>query len=188
MDQEESGDAGAEFARPANTSSKANRTRYYSAIKTGMMHMNPGVRSSFLVEPTEAAPLPQLLPNAAFSQETGSKASSLVIVFSFWNTMVGSSLVLLPGAFQKAGILLGFILTTISFLSCYYTCAIIIQTAGQDQDYVFTLRKIYGALGFNVGLIGTLIICQSASTIYFNVVATNLYPLLWLVLSTFTDL
>lgn len=53
---------------------------------------------------------------------------------------------------------------------------------------MFTLRKIYGALGFNVGLIGTILICTSAQTIYFNVCATNLYPLIWLILSTFTDI
>ena len=57
---------------------------------------------------------------------------------------------------------MGFVLTTISFLSCYYTCKLIIDTAGTDADYVITLKKLYGAKGFNVGLIGTILICTSA--------------------------
>ena len=42
-------------------------------------------------------------------------------------------------------------------------------------------------MGFNVGLAGTILIIIAAMTVYFNVVCTNLYPLLWLIIYAFDN-
>jgi amino acid permease len=110
------------------------------------------------------------------------KSSSIVIIFSCWNTMVGSAMVSLPWAFMQSGIALGIIISFTSFLISFYTCALIIKTAKNDEDYVFTLKKYYGKPGFYIGLIGPTILIFGAITVYFVVIVQSLYPILYLIL------
>ena len=72
------------------------------------------------------------------------KVSSIVIIFSCWNTMVGSAIVSLPWAFQTAGLVMGTIISFCSFVISFYTCNLIIITAKKDKDYIFTLKKYFG--------------------------------------------
>ncbi len=95
--------------------------------------------------------------------------------------MVGSALVFLPWAFQSSGIIFGILITFISFIISYYTCSLIIITAKNDSDYVFTLKKYYGKWGWYIGLIGPTILIFGAISVYFNVICQNLYPILWLI-------
>lgn len=76
---------------------KYNREKYYSALKTGFKHMNPKENGmSFLKPPTEEA-LPALMPFVQSAKDgEPPKSSSMVIIFSCWNTMVGSAMVSLP--------------------------------------------------------------------------------------------
>lgn len=109
------------------------------------------------------------------------KVSSVVIVFSCWNTMAGSAIVSLPWAFQETGLLLGIIISFTSFLISFYTCYLIIETAKKDKDYIFTLKKYFGKTGYYIGLIGPTILIFGAITVYFVVIVQSAYPL-WLVL------
>ena len=72
------------------------------------------------------------------------KVSSIVIIFSCWNTMVGSAIVSLPWAFQTAGLIMGVLISFVSFIISFYTCNLIIITAKKDKDYIFTLKKYFG--------------------------------------------
>jgi len=90
-------------------------------------------------------------------------------------------MVSLPWAFQTSGILLGLIISFTSFVISYYTCALIIKTTKNDTDYVFTLRKYYGKLGFYIGLIGPTILIFGAITVYFVVIVQSLYPLFYVI-------
>ena len=166
------------------------RSKYFSALKTGMKHMNPRqMRQSFLAPPRDTEVLPAILPLPGYNDEAveegqeKKKSSSLVIVFSCWNTMVGSALVSLPWAFQASGLLLGIIVSFISFLISYYTCSLIIDTAKNDSDYIFTLKKYYGMRGYYMGLVMPSIVVVAALTVYFSVICSNLYPVIFLVLS-----
>lgn len=107
--------------------------------------------------------------------------SSVVIVFSCWNTMAGSAIVSLPWAFQSTGLLLGVIISFTSFVISFYTCYLIIQTAKKDSDYIFTLKKYFGKPGYYIGLIGPTILIFGAITVYFVVIVQSAYPL-WLAL------
>ena len=84
--------------------------------------------------------------------------------------MVGTSMTTLPWAFKEAGLLLGCTLSFTSFIISFYTCALIVWTAKNDGDYVFTLKKYYGKPGFYVGLIGPTILIIGALTVYFCVI------------------
>lgn len=113
-------------------------------------------------------------------QEKGS--SSFVIIFSCWNTMVGSAMVALPWAFQSSGLLFGIAVSFVSFMISFYTCALIIKSAKNDTDYIFTLKKYYGKPGYYMGLIGPTILIFGAITVYFVVIVQSLYPLLVVVM------
>ena len=69
----------------------------------------------------------------------------------------------------------------VSFIISYYTCALVIITTGNDSDYVFTLKKLYGKKGFYIGLIPTTILIFGAITVYFVVIVQSLYPLLFFI-------
>ena len=113
---------------------------------------------------------PLIGAQAAADGEQPAKSSSLVIIFSCWNTMVGSAMVSLPWAFSESGIILGILISFTSFIISYYTCALIIITAKDDSDYVFTLKKYYGMKGWYLGLIGPTILIFGAITVYFVVI------------------
>jgi len=76
----------------------------------------------------------------------GQKQSSMIIIFSCWKTMIGSAVVSLPWAFQQSGLLLGLIISFTSFFISFYTCKLIIDATGDDNDYSDTLHKYYGKL------------------------------------------
>ena len=96
--------------------------------------------------------------------------------------MVGSGIVALPWAYQRSGLLLGIGITFTSFLVSFYTCALVIKTAGKDADYIITLQKLFGKIGWYVGLIGPTILLFGALTVYFVVIAQSLYPLMYVLL------
>lgn len=102
--------------------------------------------------------------------EAPKKSSSLQIIFSVWNTMVGSSMTMLPWGYQQSGIALGIALCFSSFCISFYTCSLIIKAAKGDNDYVFTLKKYWGKSGFYMGLIGPTILIWGAITVYFVVI------------------
>ena len=97
--------------------------------------------------------------------------------------MVGSALVSLPWAFQASGLLLGIFVSFTSFLISYYTCSLIIETAKNDSDYIFTLKKYYGMRGYYVGLVMPSIVVVAALTVYFSVICQNLYPVIFLIIN-----
>ena len=103
-------------------------------------------------------------------EEQAPQSSSLVIIFSFWSTMAGSAITQLPWAFQQSGFILGIVISLTSFLISYYTCNLIIITAKNDKDYIFTLKKYYGKWGWYMGLIGPTILIFGAIAVYFVVI------------------
>lgn len=102
--------------------------------------------------------------------------------------MVGSGIVALPWAYQRSGLLLGVGITFTSFLVSFYTCALVMKTAGKDADYVFTLERLFGKVGRYVGLIGPTILIFGALTVYFVVITQSLYPLVYVLLKNVIDI
>ena len=72
------------------------------------------------------------------------RQSSLVVIFSAWNTMIGSAVTTLPWAYQQSGLALGILLSLVSCLISYYTCMLTIRMTGNDSDYAVTMRRFYG--------------------------------------------
>jgi len=58
--------------------------------------------------------------------------------------MIGTAVVSLPWAFQQSGMLLGIMITFVSFVVGLYTCVLIVKSTGNDTDYTVTAKKYYG--------------------------------------------
>lgn len=107
---------------PVRGSQMDFRLRYYDSIATnsrGDVQFNK--LQSHLVPP-EFYQL-QLVGQA----QEGSKTSSLMTIFSVWNTMMGSGLLALPWGFSEAGIAGGFAIVAAVGLLSWYTCFLVIK-------------------------------------------------------------
>ena len=74
-------------------------------------------------------------------------------IFCTWNCMAGTGITVIPWAFQQSGILLGIFLTWVAFMFSFYTCLLVLKTAGNDVDYTDTLQKQFGRKGYVIGMI-----------------------------------
>ena len=81
--------------------------------------------------------------------------------------MVGSSIVTIPYAFYNSGLLVGLILTFLSFLLCMQSCIYISRTCVEEDDYYSTIRKYWGTTGFCLYYSGVIVILISSTTGYF---------------------
>ena len=66
-----------------------------------------------------------------------------------------------------------------SYLVCFYTTKLIIDTTGQDFDFCITLKKYYGKKGFYVGIIAPALLMLGALTALFVILSQLLYPIFY---------
>ena len=92
--------------------------------------------------------------------------------------MVGAGLTTIPWAYQQSGILLGITLTTVAFAASYWTCYLVVITAGEDVDYTDTLTKAFGRKGYIAGMISFCINLMVPIIIFFQLLSQNLYPII----------
>ena len=69
-----------------------------------------------------------------------------MVVFSAWNTMIGSAVTTLPWAFQKSGLVLGLAISLLSCFISYYTCMLTVELVEDDTDFAETLLRYFGKL------------------------------------------
>jgi amino acid permease len=106
------------------------------------------------------------------------KHGSLTNIFSCWNGMVGTGLVTVPWAYSESGIILGVILTILSFLIAFTTQYYIMKTASKDIDYTITLKKTFGQNGYRLGMSVYIMVLMIPITIFFSLLSEFLYPVL----------
>ncbi len=75
------------------------------------------------------------------------------------------------------------VITAVSFLISYYTCSLIIYTAGSDEDFSDTLYKHFGKPGWYIGLIAPIILIFGAVTVYFIIQSQMMYPIIMALVS-----
>ena len=111
-------------------------------------------------------------------REPGEKQNSFVIVFSIWNTMIGTAVVCLPWAFQEAGMLLGCIICFTSCLVSFYTTKLIIDTTGNDADFSITLKKYFGKKCYYIGILAPALMILGVLIVLYVLLAQLSYPVL----------
>jgi len=167
-----------------------NRFKYYSAIRTGFKQLNPVALQSFLKAPSTVAdpigyyihpPFQRIKKPVDEDQEASSqqgeakKQTSIMTIFTCWNTMVGSGIVSLPWTFQESGFLLGLLICIVSLIVSYRTCVLMIRVAGNDKNFFETLYKYWGKWAYYCGFISALLIFIAAVTAYFINLSSMLY-------------
>lgn len=137
----------------------------------------------------------QLSVIATEKDDKTGKLGSLTTIFSIWNAMVGSGLLTIPWGYSNSGLALGIskqyylninimvVITLISFLISYYTCYLVLKTAGTDIDYTDTLQKHFGRIGWTVGMAIFILNLFVPIIIYFSLLSQNLYPIIMAIFS-----
>ncbi len=100
--------------------------------------------------------------------------------------MAGTGIVTMPWAFQQSGIFLGVLLTFIAFIISFYTCYLVIKTAGDDIDYTETLKRYFGKYGWSFGMICFIVNLYVPILLFFQLLAQNLFPILLAIIEIFT--
>lgn len=133
---------------------------------------------------TDGAPMTHVVDDECFVfplplmlREAGEKSNSFVIVFSIWNTMIGTAIVSLPWAFQQAGMALSICICFSSYLVSFYTCKLIIDVTKRDADFCITLRRYFGSWGYYAGIVFPFLTLLGAIIVLFIILAQLLYPI-----------
>ena len=106
------------------------------------------------------------------------KHGSFMTIFCTWNCMAGTALTVIPYAFRSSGVVLGSLLTFVAFVFSFYTCWLVMNTAGSDVDYTDTLRKQFGRSGYIVGMTFFIINFSVPIILFFQLLSQDLYPVL----------
>jgi amino acid permease len=72
--------------------------------------------------------------------------------------MIGSGIVTLPWTFMQSGILVGIIISFISFVVSLRTCILVNRVCGPNDDFYDTAKKYWGTSGYYLAMVGTLLI------------------------------
>lgn len=121
------------------------------------------------------------------------KISSYQMVFSIWNTMIGSSIVSIPYNVYYAGIIPTIFIGLLYGFICYLTCSVIVRLGGKEVDFSVIVYNyfLYG-FGKKAAIFGkylqitfNLLINTGAAFVYFLIINQNLFPCICLFLKIF---
>ena len=100
--------------------------------------------------------------------------------------MAGTGMVTIPWAYQESGIVLGSILTFVAFSISFFTCYLVVLTAGTDIDYTDTLKRYFGKAGWLVGMVCFILNLYVPILLFFQLLAQTLFPILLFIIELFT--
>lgn len=116
-----------------------------------------------------------------FPKETDEKQSSLVTIFSIWNTMMGTSLLSMPWAIDQAGFALALILMIVMAAICLYSCYLILKTAeestkhGEILEFSDICKKYLGKPGELIAVLFSLAAIAGAAVVFWVLMSNFLY-------------
>lgn len=90
--------------------------------------------------------------------------------------MLGSGIVTLPWTFYNSGVVLGTIISFLSFAASLRSCILILRLTGPKDDFYDTMKRYWGMPGYYVSMGGTLTVIMTACTAYYLIMAQMLYP------------
>ncbi|XP_072156824.1 sodium-coupled neutral amino acid transporter 9 homolog [Bemisia tabaci] len=103
--------------------------------------------------------------------------SSIVTIFSIWNTMMGTSLLAMPWGVGRAGILMSVFLFFMMGMICLYTAQKMIQV--QKSTHVGEMaelcRVLLGRPGEIIAKVSSIIVLLGANIIYYVLMSNFLY-------------
>jgi hypothetical protein len=126
------------------------------------------------------APVSSVLPEPGDQ----SKASSAGIIFTLWNTMMGSTLLVMPYTFQQAGWLLALVLSVVCAVVSQGTCSLILQYAegmmitDPSAEFADLAQQHFGQVGRLLAFLTGNIVVLGAAVAMHGYMATVLSQLI----------
>lgn len=81
-----------------------------------------------------------LIKSTVYHEIEEKKHPSWMTVFSCWNTMIGSGVMTLPWAFSKSGIVMGVLISFVSFAFSARTCILSVIIVRPNMDFYDTMK------------------------------------------------
>jgi len=125
-----------------------------------------------------------MLPSQLFlivPKESDEKQSSLVTIFSIWNTMMGTSLLSIPWAVNQAGFVLAIILLILMAGICLYSCYLILKCAeetakrGELLEFSDICRKHLGKPGELIAVLFSLAAIAGSAIVFWVLMSNFLF-------------
>jgi len=115
---------------------------------------------------------------ASVSSEPGGDQSSLGFICTVCSTMMGSTLMTLPWAFENAGLVAALIMITVVGVVSYYTCFIILKWGsypnGRAQDFSALCSRHVGPWAGNMANLTSIAVCVGVLAVYHVLMASCL--------------
>ncbi|CAJ0601726.1 unnamed protein product [Cylicocyclus nassatus] len=116
-------------------------------------------------------------------KDSSGKQSSLVTIFSLWNTMMGTSLLAMPWALQQAGLFWGIFLMLALALLCFYTAYRVLESpkglsAGMDplmMEFSDVCRHFLGKTGEYIAVGFSVIVILGGIMVYWVLMSNFLF-------------
>nr|XP_006813416.1 PREDICTED: putative sodium-coupled neutral amino acid transporter 9-like [Saccoglossus kowalevskii] len=153
-----------------------HRYKYYSKLTENPQDESFNIPDHVL--PVSLLVFPAILTDPA-SQK---KQSSIVTIFSVWNTMMGSSLLCMPWAIGEAGLVLGvFFLVFMAVLTCYTAYRVIRSLDGVERkdDNVMEFSEVcsyyFGKWGLYISTVFSVSALLGGAMAYWVLMSSFLY-------------
>ncbi|GFG31868.1 hypothetical protein Cfor_02674 [Coptotermes formosanus] len=153
-----------------------NRFQYYSKLRTYALD------DWALAIPDHVLPFTYFVPyNSGVQPKGDGKQSSLVTIFSVWNTIMGSSLLTMPWGIQNAGLLMGIVTIVMMGGLCLYTTHKILQVqikhgkANADGEVAELATMLLGQWAGYIAKLFSLLVLLGAVIVYWILMTNFLY-------------
>lgn len=141
---------------PPSDSAMAYRMRYYNKLSAGAE--DPEDKTTLQL-PAHVVPSSLFFPSMKSllflgggdddEPEEEQKQGDIKLIFSIWNTMMGSSLLALPWGFGQSGLAAGLFLVFFVGALCAYTATLIVKHGKDSADFFYLCNDYLGKWGKN---------------------------------------
>mmetsp|Transcript_12476 Transcript_12476/g.18648 ORF Transcript_12476/g.18648 Transcript_12476/m.18648 type:complete len:546 (+) Transcript_12476:67-1704(+) len=144
-----------------------SRMKYYNKLSMNQME-DPNQKGALNLHQPPEHVLPVDIFIVPWRTEKGSSSSSFSVIFSIWNTMVGSTMLSLPWAIREAGVIPGIIILCFMATISFYTCTLVVQNTTMEKlsDFGDICVKSLGQWSRILALIASSIILVAAACVY----------------------
>ncbi|CAG7728087.1 unnamed protein product [Allacma fusca] len=157
-------------------SERANYSRYlyYNRLRR---EADPNDEELLLIPP-HVIPSEFFYPQFMYSSD--GKQSSLVTIFALWNTMMGTSLLSMPWALEKSGVIPGVVLICAMAGVCFYTAYRMLETYEAHQgpsinDLAVLCKRLLGRWAQVFAVLFSALTLLGASIVYWVLMSNFLY-------------
>ncbi|XP_021950182.1 sodium-coupled neutral amino acid transporter 9 homolog isoform X1 [Folsomia candida] len=157
-------------------SERANYSRYLFYSRLRRETLDPG--NELLLIPPHVVPPGFYYP--PFLKTSDGKQNSIVTIFTVWNTMTGTSMLSMPWAMERAGLIPAVVLligmAAISFYTAYRILEVFENNeSSKIQDFAVLCKRLLGRWSQILALIFSVLTLLGATIVYWVLMSNFLY-------------